>query len=415
MRPGRGVLERAPSRPSLAMTAPTSPPERSKRPHLPLLDGIRGCAILLVIATHLASGATAASGFDEVVLRTLRAGWIGVDLFFVLSGFLITGILLDSRGDPRYYRVFFARRALRILPLYWLYLLLLVAGVWWLAPGAERDALLTALPWHAVYLTNLLVAVRGWDGFQTGHLWSLSVEEQFYLAWPSLVLLAGARRLRGMTVRALVWIPALRTAALAAGVLTLSMHVLTPFRADSFAAGALLAILIRDEERDRLLPRLRVAGAGAFAMLVAIAVHEGGLRYSSPAVRTSGYTLLALAFASVIEGALRATPGSVAARTLGSRFLRSMGRYSYSIYLFHPPVLLAFDRLILDRNDLAVVGGSRLPAFALYSIGYVAVMWMIGFTIWWSFERHFLRLKRHFPYSANDTGPGTVEATARAA
>ena len=397
------------------MTSPKSPADSAQRPHLPLLDGVRGCAILLVIATHLASGTAAASHFDDAVLRTLRAGWIGVDLFFVLSGFLITGILVDSRRDPRYFRVFFARRALRILPLYWLYLLLLVAAAWWFPTDLHRDTLLTGLPWHAAYLTNVIIAIRGWDGFQTGHLWSLSVEEQFYLVWPSLVLMAGARRLRGATVRAMVWLPALRAAAVAAGVLTLTTHLLTPFRADSFGAGALLAILIRDEERDRLLPRLRLAGTVAIGLLVAIALHERGLRYSSPLVRTLGYTLLALGFASLLERVLRAAPGSALARTLGSRALRSVGRYSYSIYLFHPPVLLAFDTLILDRTYLPVIAGSRLPAFVAYSVAFTAVMWVIGFTTWWTFERHFLRLKRHFPYAADDAGPGTVPATAKAA
>ena len=399
------------------MISPASTADRSSRRHLPLLDGVRGCAILLVIATHLASGTTAASGFDEVVLRTLRAGWIGVDLFFVLSGFLITGILLDSRRDPRYYRVFFARRALRILPLYWLYLLILVAAAWWLPADPQRTTLLTSLPWHAAYLTNVIVAIRGWDvsGFQTGHLWSLSVEEQFYLVWPTLVLVAGARRLRDATVRAMLWLPALRAVAVAAGVLTLTTHLLTPLRADSFGAGALLAILIRDDERERLLPRLRLAGTVAIGVLIAIALHDRGLRYSSPLVRTSGYTLLALGFASLLERVLAAAPRSALARTLGSGTLRSIGRYSYSIYLFHPLLLLAFDTLILDRNLLPVIAGSRLPALVVYGVAFTAVMWVIGFTTWWTFERHFLRLKRHFPYAADDTGPATFEATARAA
>ena len=413
--PGGNPLKRLPSNGGLAMTSPISPAETPNRPHLPLLDGVRGCAILLVLATHLASGTTAASGVDDVVLRALRAGWMGVDLFFVLSGFLITGILLDSRRDPHYFRVFFARRALRILPLYWLYLLLLLAAAWRLPAELHRDTLLAGLPWHATYLTNVIVAIRGWDGFQTGHLWSLSVEEQFYLAWPTLVLVAGARRLRGATVRLMLWLPAVRAAAVAAGVLTLTTHLLTPFRADSFGAGALLAILIRDEERERLLPRLRLAGTVAIGLLLAIALHDRGLRYSSPLVRTSGYTLLALGFASLVERALHAAPGSALARTLGSRLLRSVGRYSYSIYLFHPPVLLAFDTLVFDRTDLPVIAGSRLPAFAVYSVAFTAVMWVIGFTTWWTFERHFLRLKRHFPYSADDTGPGAVQATAKAA
>src|SRR6478672_6331385 len=152
-----------------AMSVPPSQSRPDARPHLPVLDGIRGCAILLVMATHLAVGVVPANRFDAIVLGALQGGWIGVDLFFVLSGFLITGILLDSRGGPRYYAAFFARRALRILPLYWLFLAILACDAWFLRGPREWAALMLTLPWHLAYLTNALVAIGGWRAaaFQT--------------------------------------------------------------------------------------------------------------------------------------------------------------------------------------------------------------------------------------------------------
>ena len=261
------------------MSIPTSEARPEARPHLPVLDGIRGCAILLVMATHLAGGVVPANRFDAIVLGALRGGWIGVDLFFVLSGFLITGILLDSQGGPRYYVAFFARRALRILPLYWLFLAILACNAWFVGGPREWAALMLSMPWHLAYLTNVLVAIGGWGAaaFQTGHLWSLAVEEQFYLTWPFLVSGIAARRLRGWMGRLLLYLPMVRGLALVGGLFAAAVHVLTPLRADSLGAGALLALLYRDDDRVRLLARLRVAGVAAVATLVAVVIGTGGL------------------------------------------------------------------------------------------------------------------------------------------
>jgi peptidoglycan/LPS O-acetylase OafA/YrhL len=398
------------------MNESPTPALSGSRHHLPLLDGVRGCAILLVLATHVVGGVAPANRFDIVVLRALRAGWIGVDLFFVLSGFLITGILLDSRGDRRYFVAFFARRALRILPLYWLFLILLAAYAGFFQSGSEWDALMASMPWHIAYLTNVLVAMHGWNAaaLQSGHLWSLAVEEQFYLVWPFIVLAASARQLRERLRRLLVYLPALRGLALASGLFAVTVHVLTPFRADALGVGALLALAVRDREREALLRRLRVAARVAAAALLIIVVSIGSLPYTSAWVQTIGYTALALVSGAIVERALRPRAGSIFDRTLGSRPLRSFGRYSYSIYLFHAPVLLALHGFVVDRTDLPVVAGSRIPALAVYASCFAALMWLIGFTTWWTFERHFIALKRYFAYSTESTAP-PIPVAARAA
>jgi len=399
------------------MSLPPSQARPEARPHLPVLDGIRGCAILLVMASHLATAVAPANAFDATVLGALQGGWIGVDLFFVLSGFLITGILLDSAGGPRYYVTFFARRALRILPLYWLFLALMACDAWFLRGAGEWAALMLSMPWHLAYLSNVLVSIGGWGAaaMQTGHLWSLAVEEQFYLTWPLLVSAIAARRLRGWMGRLLLYLPMVRGLALVGGVFAAAVHVLTPLRADSLGAGAMLALLYRDDDRARLLARLRVAGVASVAILIALVIGTGGLFYTNGWTQTIGYTALALAFAALIDHALRAPPRSATASTLGNPLLRSFGRYSYSIYLFHAPILLTLDGTSVRRGGLPTVAGSRLPAFAAFAAGFALLMWLIGFTTWWTFEERILRLKRHFSYLPATAATAASPPAARAA
>src|SRR5262245_13745 len=180
-----------------------------KRPALgtdrvPALDGLRGLAILPVMLTHFVSDGdlSPVSKVDEIVSATLTLGWVGVELFFVLSGFLITGILLDSRGAPHYFRNFYIRRTLRIFPLYYGFLALWL-GVLPLFYKWPNDVLkVVSIPvspvWSWAYLTNIVQALH--DDWRAGppyttHFWSLAIEEQFYLVWPTVVFLFSRRRL----------------------------------------------------------------------------------------------------------------------------------------------------------------------------------------------------------------------------
>ncbi len=162
--------------------------------HVKALDGVRGLAVLMVILYHMEYLAPRSSLWAKALLAPLRIGWAGVDLFFVLSGFLITGILLDTRESPNYFRSFYARRALRIFPLYYLVL----SGI--LVLAHFTSTLNYVLPvshdrfFYFVYLNNWWPFLRDtWHGNILGHFWSLAVEEQFYLLW-SLCVFAIARR-----------------------------------------------------------------------------------------------------------------------------------------------------------------------------------------------------------------------------
>lgn len=207
--------------------------------HIPQLDAVRGVAILLVLAHNL-------DGFTSPRLSYLTTyGWMGVDLFFVLSGFLITGILLDSKPAKTYFRNFYARRCLRIWPLYYSVLLVMFLAVPWLLPQFAGEIFHRSHPWwsYPFFVQNFLVADPSQGVGPLGVSWSLAMEELFYLVWPAFVRFLSGRQLQAVAWAVLLLSPVLR-------LLFVSRHWLiysNPFcRIDGLMAGALLAILVRE-------------------------------------------------------------------------------------------------------------------------------------------------------------------------
>src|SRR5690606_28281082 len=231
----------------------------SRTYYLPL-DGVRGLAVLAVMLLHFTLFVPM-DGAERFLNGWLQTGWIGVDLFFVLSGFLITGILMDTRDDPHHFRNFYARRTLRIFPLYYAYLVLLFLVLPALHEGyAMEHATDDRRIWLWTYMGNFLMA-RGWEAMpsHTTHLWSLAVEEQFYLVWPLLVFAVRRRWL--MALCGLTFLGAILTRAyLATQGAAAAAYVLTPARMDTLAAGALVAVVLRqrgpDAVRALILPML---------------------------------------------------------------------------------------------------------------------------------------------------------------
>jgi len=169
-------------------------PDAAVSPYIPALDGLRALAILLVIPHNLDILSAPYRAVEVPPVTVMHAGWIGVQLFFVLSGFLITGNLLDTRGSANYYRAFIGRRALRILPLY--YGVLLVTFVLVPLLGSMPEKLQETAP-NQVWLWTFLLnwsAPYGHTVVGFGHFWSLAVEEQFYLLWPFVVARCGPRQ-----------------------------------------------------------------------------------------------------------------------------------------------------------------------------------------------------------------------------
>ena len=197
---------------------------------------IRGLAILLVLIYHFTLQLSGRDIITRVIVKVTSAGWCGVDLFFVLSGFLITGILADSKGAPQRSRNFYARRALRIFPLYYLTLAIIFASLPLVARHFSGvESLDGTWGWLGLYATNLLVAIRG-SWFPLSHFWSLAVEEHFYLFWPAVVFRFGRVTTMKVCIAVVVLAGFLRICLVARGAV-LAAYCLTPCRVDSLAIG----------------------------------------------------------------------------------------------------------------------------------------------------------------------------------
>jgi peptidoglycan/LPS O-acetylase OafA/YrhL len=369
--------------------------------HVPALDGVRGLAILLVMLTHftLVQGGPV---IDRLVGLVGRFGWSGVDLFFVLSGFLITGILLDNRGDAHYFRNFYARRTLRIFPLY--YCVIFFATVLvpalpfqWTQHFPIGDAL---RPLYWLYLSNFAVAFGGDNNAFLGLTWSLAIEEQFYLVWPILVLLLSRRALMWACAGAVIVSVATRTAFVMAGADRLMAYVLTPCRMDGIAIGCMLGLVLHGNglaKARALLPKARWVALGCAVAILAIIAYHGTTGFVGGPGQSVGYTVVSIFYACVLLYALGAAPGRLGARLFAQPWLRVLGKYSYALYLFHMGIARLIRLYVYDLDDFHTFAGSRLPGQALFYVLCFAPSLLAAWLSWHLLEKHFLKLKVLFP------------------
>ena len=238
-------------------STPSSPPVRALQERVPELDGLRGTAIFMVVVFHYLEqqGTVGGGGLTPILQRLVLMGWSGVDLFFVLSGFLIGGILVDARNSPSYFKTFYTRRFFRIIPIYYLWILayIVLISVAGAALRARSNsgvimALGTPIYAHFFFLQNLMVLpFAGLAGAWFSHLWSLAVEEQFYLVSPLVVQLLSKRLLTIFLACVIAAAPLLRVTLLAKHTDPWLVNVLMPCRADSLAIGMLAALFWRRE------------------------------------------------------------------------------------------------------------------------------------------------------------------------
>lgn len=390
------------------------------RSHVPALDGVRGLAIVLVLISHLMLfNDRTGSRFGDSLAALRGLGWVGVDLFFVLSGFLITGILYDTLHNPRYFRSFYMRRFLRIFPLYYGFLFfLLLLGHW--ARGLHFDwdgrqyVLLTYLQNTGLWFPVTGFHVGAWADLD--HFWSLAVEEQFYLVWPLLVFLVrGRRRLiaLGLALSGIALL--LRIALYLHGSSPMLIFMLTPCRMDTLLLGGCMALAIRGDSgwipRRWMVPMALVAAAAIAAYaLWHLGADMRGFFFGA----TFGYTVIALGCIGLLVAALE--PASAAQRFFRWSVLRSLGKYSYGIYVLHIFVAHLFAiftfRLLGTslRIFLTPYLHSRPLAVLLEFLVNAAVVFFVAYLSYNLYEVHFLKLKRYFGYGRPVAAMPTNEA-----
>jgi peptidoglycan/LPS O-acetylase OafA/YrhL len=343
---------------------------------LPGLDGMRGLAVSLVVLFHYTAAYrrdlyVEGNSLAQAFFLVGNVGWIGVDLFFTLSGFLITTILIRTVDADNYFSGFYLRRACRILPLYFGALCLVFVLLPLFVDLSHHEGfqkLWGNQGWLWLFLSNVPISFWDRSAFSAGdvslaHFWSLAVEEQFYLVWPLAILWTPPGRRVALCLLLVLAAPALRCALLALGASDNAVYSLTPCRMDCFAIGALVAVL-RVEGVGGEVPRRLARGvlvAGSLSIL-AMAFLDSGWHKQNFWIQTAGYSLVGMTAGALIF-ALSDSKTSMLLRVFEAGPLSFLGRYSYGIYVWHLLFYGAFAKRLVPTARLEPILGG--PVFAI--------------------------------------------------
>ena len=356
------------------------------------LDGLRALAILLVIL-HNAAVFPSQRNWALPIDVLAHFGWVGVQLFFVLSGLLITQALLVSRGSAHYYRDFQLRRAARILPLY---VLVLVFFLYVLPYCIQLPATTLASYRHQ---WNLWLFVDNWRPPITGfvswfpHFWSLAVEVQFYLLWPLLIACVPPRRLLA-TCSALVAVAiAARTVMWWLGLPAEAIYINSLARMDALILGAMVAVLLRSPAvLSWLQGHWRMLSLSVTGLVVAVALATRIYDTGDVLTIIPGYTLLALGLALLVLAASQPPRNRWAAQWQGALSHPALGRiarYSYAMYVLHMPLLIFFKPWLAD-----VLTPLHTMRPLVFTLCIAALSYLLAALSWHALEKYFLRLGR---------------------
>jgi peptidoglycan/LPS O-acetylase OafA/YrhL len=379
--------------------------------HIPELDGLRGVAIGLVIIwhylpslVHVRPGTTA-----SYLIATTRLSWTGVDLFFVLSGFLIGGILLDARKATNYFRVFYTRRFFRIVPIYVAVLLIFPAIS--ILQNARHPGLAPAVvgsnpPWYMywTFTQNFWMAVASTLGTNNLRMtWSLAVEEQFYLTLPLIVFFFSGRQLRKVALCGIVAAPLLRVFLYVLWPNNWGApFTLMPCRADSLLLGVLAAILLRDATWREKIQNARTFFAAAVPVFLA------GIGFlvwrcagpECPLMVTIGYSWMGCFYVTVLLFAVT-RPGSLLGRALRIDSLRWLGSIAYGTYLLHQGILnLALQLCSINQPTTTNAGSFLVTCVAL-------VLTLVAARLSWNFfEKPLVKIGHRTDYQFDNNSLG---------
>jgi peptidoglycan/LPS O-acetylase OafA/YrhL len=361
------------------------------KPRMLALDGVRGLAIIGVLLTHGSYVFMSGSHF-------LGMGWTGVDLFFVLSGFLITGILIDTKSARNRAESFYARRILRIFPIYYLTIFVVLIAqtqLPWVRPAAEIQTWPDRLS-YLFYFKNLVPLWQHGQAHQTllSHFWSLAGEEQFYCLWPLLVWHISTRAVYRVCAGALCFTFLLRIVLGSHFGFGAWMQFFPLTRSDGLFVGSGLAALLASGHRfsHKQLLSWAAAGLGTLVVVVLVGGHAD-LLYAGRLMASIGFSGLSILFGVLIAHCIQFHT-SLLTRFFETPWIRAFGRYSYGMYVYHLPVYYVIEHYATQWFSL------QFPMRDKYAILYLGVLIGVTYALAWLsfrfFEQKFLRLKRRF-------------------
>lgn len=374
----------------------TSPSER-----ISALDGLRGLAILMVMIHHF-TFLNSGNHFGALVVKGLHLGGHGVDLFFILSGFLITTILLDNRERPNYFKNFYARRCLRIFPLYYCFLSFSLFFLPFLlrhvpATAEQLSGFLSARDhwqWYFFYLSNIWIALKGY--YSRGGIditWSLAIEEHFYLLWPFFVRFLTIKSLHRLCFGIIAAAFFFRLFLFIRGAGIVPIQVLTFTRMDTIAFGALIATALKMPMTNNSLNFFSTHRNLCLSLfLLFVLFLTGLLNEESFFFNTFGYGLIAVFFTLLLISVIKKNLLVPFQRIFDHPFLIFFGKYSYAMYLLHIPVGSALLTLLIQQIPVDPLAKQIL----FYPFATLTVI-LFALLSWHFLEKPVLELKKYFP------------------
>jgi peptidoglycan/LPS O-acetylase OafA/YrhL len=368
--------------------------------HNLLLDGMRGWAIIFVMIYHFSipfQQALPANNIDLILGKLFQMGWLGVDLFFVMSGFLITTILYHSTENKGYFKNFYVRRILRIFPLYYAVLVLLLIVLPFLSDtlNQKTQVMQDNSIWFWTYLVNWKIALLGdFRSFQGGYMWSLAVEEQFYIFWP-LVVFFGKKYLIPISLTFIGFSFLLKILLTLNGFSAVSLYTMTFTHIDGLLLGAVVSVLHCKKKlvyHRALISKLTFL---AIAVFILIVIKEQGFVFYKLSVALLGVTALSIIFSYLLIKTIVATKHSFYYKVFSYKPVIKCGQLCYGLYLLHQPIGVVISEKILPYNSFFILN-SYIPATVVNIIICIGVSLIAAQLSYSLFELHFLKLKKYF-------------------
>lgn len=357
--------------------------------HIPSLDGVRGLAILSVTFYRFGNESINNGTTSGLLAKIIEAGESGVDLFFVLSGFLITGVLLDAKERSHFFFRFFLRRTLRVFPLYYASLVaFLILVPWWLGDKHPFQEAYANQAFLWTYLTNVKMSFsNSWCFGYLGHFWSLAVEEHFYLAWPFAVYWLTAKQVFKLSILLSVASVLFRLVFALCYDNEVALLSFTVFRCEGLLMGGAIAAKLRAGAPS---PSLRL---GALCSLVASGIIAVGVASAGNKLPISLHTVISLFCASLLLLLLTSKPSSLLPNLFEFPIFRTLGKYSYAMYVFQSP-LIPLASSYISVSILTAYVGSGLAATAAYITIMFAFTFLLGLFSWHLLEKQALSLRK---------------------